>query len=402
MTTLLLAQNRPQAVSEVVEKAAVAISRRQGDWGVDGAWSYDFSKLGYACAATSHSGAKPELGIDGDFGTHDVHRDSHNSSCASKRSDVLKDSVDRVLHRSQGGGEALRVLDLGAGSGGWLLQARRELEKNKTRGESPTIHLHGVTGDALPSEVRAMKPSKVKKRDSVEVGHFQQVSIEMFPLRLGSDSHCGSEEQRIQLAWMVDTVLAAGDLKCERSGEKRGYDLIVSSWTFCHLIDPLATLELWSNALAVEGELYANDIDFSVLFAGEGTFTDLTTSHGREDSTEVARPREQHRESGDNRCVFWERDPERRMEHAFEVLNRKGEDDRAFSIQFVYDDKDYRTAVKVTRISAAPVRFAPAVGYSCPDDERGEDPLFDGGGRPVYRVSHKLTEEPASLEPSSS
>ena len=48
-----------------------------------------------------------------------------------------------------------------------------------------------------------------------------------------------------------------------------GYDVIVSSWTFCHLLDPLTTQELWSNALAVGGELYLNGIDFFVLFEGE-------------------------------------------------------------------------------------------------------------------------------------
>lgn len=414
---LLLAQTRPHPVSEAVDKAAVAISRRQGDWGVDGAWSYDFSKLGYACAATSHSGAKPERGVDSDVGSHDVHRDPHNSS-SSNRCDVLKDSFDRVL-RSRGGGTAFRVLDLGSGSGGWLLQARRELEKNIRK--SPTIHLHGVTGDALPSEARAMNPSKVKKRNSVEVAHFQQVSIETCPLRLGGDTHCGSEEQRVHFARNVETVLAGGDLECETSGEKRGYDLIVSSWTFCHLIDPLATLELWSNALAVQGELYVNDIDFSILFEGEGNFADLTSSHSREDLTRDARPQEQHNEScdtqsvDDNRHAFWESDQETRMERAFEVVNRTGEEDHAFSVQFVYDDKNYCTAVKVTRISAAPIRFAPVVGYSYLHGGEGEGTLLDSGGRQVYRVFEKLSEvdstvvggthgnqRPTSLESSSS
>jgi hypothetical protein len=50
----------------------------------------------------------------------------------------------------------------------------------------------------------------------------------------------------------------------------------------------------------------------------------------------------------------------------------------AFSIEFVYDEQDYRTAVKVTRLSAAPIRLSPVVGYCFVDDgcERGDGPLF--------------------------
>ena len=394
----LLASTRPQRVSEAVEKAAAAISRRQGDWGVDGEWSYDFSKLGYACAATSHSGAKPDLSTT-DGRARDVHRAPHNSS-SPRRCDVLKDSFSRTL-RSGGAHAAFRVLDLGAGTGGWLLQAQRELEESV--GGSPAIHLHGVTGDALPSHVRAMNPSEVKERYPVEVAHFQQVGIETFPFRLGGDAPCGSEEPRGRFARTVEAMLAGGGLEGEGSGNKRGYDLIVSSWTFCHLIDPLATLELWSNALAVDGELYVNDIDFLVVFEGESTSADLTSPHGRKgdaggDSTGVAQPWEQHSEPrgvrpvDDDHHAFWESDPEGRMERAFEVLNRHGKEDQAFSIEFVYNDENYRTAVKVTRISAAPIRFAPVVGYGYEDDGDGGGTLLDSGGRPVYRVSGKLSE----------
>merc|ERR1719310_459754 len=115
--SLLLAQTRPQAVSEAVEKAAVSISRRQGVWGVDGVWSYDFSKLGYACSVTSHSGAKPES-CSSSIGAHDAHRGSCSNN--AQRCDVLKASFDQVA-RSRGNGSTFRVLDLGAGAGGWLL-----------------------------------------------------------------------------------------------------------------------------------------------------------------------------------------------------------------------------------------------------------------------------------------
>eukprot|EP00966_Prymnesium_polylepis_P197573 4578557-Prymnesium_polylepis.1 len=75
---MMLAQRRPQPISKAVENAAVAVSCRQGEWSVDGVWSYDFSKLGYACAVTSRSGVQP-----------DADSDRHDSSSSAKQ-DVLK------------------------------------------------------------------------------------------------------------------------------------------------------------------------------------------------------------------------------------------------------------------------------------------------------------------------
>lgn len=389
VSTFLLAQARPPHVWEAVEKAAVAVSHRQGKWGVDGAWSYEFSKLGYAGAATSHSGATPQVGVGSDGGTNDNHDGPDNNSSV-KRRDVLKDSFDRVL-RSRGSGTTFRVLDLGSGGGDWLLQARRQLEEKHIR-ESLTVYIHGVTGDALPSGVGAKIPSKMKKGVSVEVAHFQQIGIETFPLLLGEDTFSGSEEQRIDFKQTVEKVILGGDL------QKRTYDLIVSSWTFCHLIDPLATLELWSNALAVEGELYVNDIDFSVLFDGEHTVADLASTQNRrenalKDSAGVARPEDHHSKSArearsfnSNQDACWESDPETRMERAFAAVKRQGEIDHTFSIEFVFDDEDYRTAVKVRRMSAAPIRFAPVVGYTYLDNVDGDKTLLDSSGRPVYKI----------------
>jgi len=108
--------------------------------------------------------------------------------------------------------------------------------------------------------------------------------------------------------------------------------------------------------LAVGGELYVNDIDFSAKFDD-----DALADHSS-----------------------WEMDPERRMQRAFAAITRKAESDHAFSIEFFYDEAEYRTAVRVKRTSAAPVRFTPVVGYG---------PLVDNFGRPVYRItdtSHKM------------
>ena len=86
---------------------------------------------------------------------------------------------------------------------------------------------------------------------------------------------------------------------------------MVSSWTFCHLVDPLATLELWANALRVGGRLYANDVDFSVLFAGE--------------------------------AEGWELEPEARMHRAFAALHKEGPAEEAFAVDFAFDAAEYRT-----------------------------------------------------------
>ena len=107
----------------------------------------------------------------------------------------------------------------------------------------------------------------------------------------------------------------------------------------------------------------------------------------RSDTTAVGASQPQDREFGhvqtvDARVALWENDPEHRMERAFELLNAKGEGvDDAFRLDFVYDAEDYRTAVKVKRLSAAPIRFAPAVGYGCVDEGETESgvPLWDDG-----------------------
>merc|ERR1711865_545623 len=107
---------------------------------------------------------------------------------------------------------------------------------------------------------------------------------------------------------MGETALAGGP----------GYDLIVSSWTFCHLVDPLATLEIWSNALAIQGELYVNDIDFSVWFDSESDAltSPLTQQEDVEDSTRRLLQGQfsasHDVQSVDNRAPVWESDPEKR------------------------------------------------------------------------------------------
>lgn len=419
-----LAQSRPKAVSESVLKSAIAISLRQQVWGVDGVWSYDFSKLGYACES---SRTEPEASDTGAQAQVDSRRTGSCDASAVTRRCVLRASFERVL---RAGGAVFRVLDLGAGSGGWLLQARKELEKllaeradtspedgccpslgsdvgstegGRRRGNGrqsavprmrrkrssprahprrcaarsvgvcfpqPAIHLHGVTGGA---DSFATPPGAT---DGVfKVAHFQQVGFELFPPRFVEAT--ALEEQHALFARTVGAALADGN--GESSG-KPGYDLIVSSWTFCHLSDPLGTLEMWSDALAVGGELFVNDIDFEVLLLGESAgAVPLSRNEEVEDSTGAAPaplrcdPQEHDVDvAQEDYTAFWKNETERRMNHTFETLNTKGMQDGSFSIEFVTDE-DYRTAVKVKRLSSAPIRFAPVVGY-CVDD--GEHPMY--------------------------
>ena len=90
---MMLAQSRPKSTAESIEKARLAISHRKEEWGVDGGWSYDFSSLGHTCA-TTHSGAKLELGDSDDTTTGD-ECDPHIGS--AKRCNVLKAAADRVV-----------------------------------------------------------------------------------------------------------------------------------------------------------------------------------------------------------------------------------------------------------------------------------------------------------------
>lgn len=118
--------------------------------------------------------------------------------------------------------------------------------------------------------------------------------------------------------------------------------------------------------MAVDGELYLNDIDFWVLFDSEcagGVFSPLPQRVHQKHEGDVAQ---------DDGTVFWKSDTERRMERTFEILNTKGIQDGAFSIVFVTDE-DYRTAVKVKRLSSKPIQFSPVVGYSVDD---GELPMY--------------------------
>ena len=66
------------------------------------------------------------------------------------------------------------------------------------------------------------------------------------------------------------------------------------------------------------------------------------------------------------------------MGRAFEILDAKGQRDGTFSIEFVADEFS-RTAVKVTRLSPATIRFSPVVGYSIAESD-GDDVVYRAAG----------------------
>lgn len=113
--------------------------------------------------------------------------------------------------------------------------------------------------------------------------------------------------------------------------------------------------------------LYVNDIDFFVLFEGESSAA--TSPHSGEEG------------GGGGGGAPWEDEPEMRMARAFALLNAM---DDAFSVDFVYDEEEFRTAVKVTRLSAARIRFAPVISYHSVGDGQSGAPRLDYKGRLYY------------------
>jgi len=149
--------------------------------------------------------------------------------------EALEAAVSRARQR---GAPELSVLDVGAGSGGFLQQARAVAAEGRVRlyargltggSEEPAAGVQAVQGQWLEAEVAPTSPPAADGEADVALLHA-------FPAELLHQSAC-------------DFVR-----------EGRAFDLVVASWTLRHLCEPLGTLEFLSERLAPGGVLLGNEL----------------------------------------------------------------------------------------------------------------------------------------------
>ena len=154
------------------------------------------------------------------------------------------------------------------------------------------------------------------------------------------DSALGFAEQRDQLPtadvsiapFVAIETAAAADAAIAGFGFG-AFDLIVSSWTWFHLGDPLATLELWANHLAVGGSMFVNK--FRVAFDGAFDVAD-------EDA-----------EARWARIIA--------MRDGLERIDRAQGNERTFELRFwaaMEGSGRVASALHLRRLGPAPIRFA--------------------------------------------
>ena len=190
MTSALppLCESRPAPVLEAIrDKFAAA---RPGGWLQDSADNYEFLSFGSGVAA-----------------------------------------VEALAKRARPG-EVVAILDAGAGSGGFMAQARDVCARHAI-----PARIVGTTADSRKAQV-----GRSRRWDE--------------PLPGGGGGDRGGVELDHVCGFPLEDVARCG---ATAFGARRRFDLIVCSWTLIHLADPLGTLEALCALLAPGGVLLANE-----------------------------------------------------------------------------------------------------------------------------------------------
>lgn len=235
----LMCLARPPNVKGAVDASFAAERSRGGMWGVDGAWSYDF--LG-SFAGPSSCGESRRQWL-ADLSEAMAARASRRVEFPTPPKDILEETFQRLeaLHDGQdakGIQRVVRILDVGCGKGEWLANACKNFDINRFRNLQPIWR--GVTGG------RERPLNEGAPRLFVDCSHDLR-SIEA-PVLVIQNTKI---EELDALPRSILPNFLGGTLR-------DGYDLIVSSWTWRHISDPIGTLELYANLLAVDGELHVN------------------------------------------------------------------------------------------------------------------------------------------------
>merc|ERR1719164_101421 len=185
-------------------------------------------------------GARPPLYESRPDGVLEAIRDKF---AAARPGGWLQDSADNYEFLSFGSGVAavealakrarpgdvVAILDAGAGSGGFMAQARDVCARHAI-----PARIVGTTADSREAQVGRSRRWD-EPRDGGGGGGVELDHVCGFPLE--DVARCGATA----------------------FGAARRFDLIVCSWTLIHLADPLGTLEALGALLAPGGVLLANE-----------------------------------------------------------------------------------------------------------------------------------------------
>jgi hypothetical protein len=180
----------------------------------------------------------------------EVHRELVNKSAmdawthSGKKSYYIMNIVDQRIvdwlmqNKAKDSKETIRLLDFGSGDFSWPLTIARYIKENR-KNKNIKFEIVGVTGEI------SIGPKKIEEYQR----EFAQEGITLTLL------------EKIEIE-SIDKIL------------KPGFDLIVSSWTLRHLVDPLGTIWRLYNLLNPNGLLLAEG--FYLYLEGDGPVVKLT------------------------------------------------------------------------------------------------------------------------------
>ena len=295
---------RPSPSAAAVKERLELDQHPKWKWGVDGNWSYSFGPFGVA-------GERSASSFLAQRDRPPVEEATYPASAVSSVPPV--DILEAlIMSKSPAESKQLCILDIGCGKGQWLASEALNCAR---RGHAAAWC--GVTGSDSSFRREGLP--------GVDVQVLPRVAMET--------------------AEAVDKAIASFGLG--------PFDVMVSSFTWLHLGDPLATLEMWANHLAEGGSIFINQ--FRVAFEGE-----FDAGH----------------DVGDD-SARWAR--ALAMRDGLAHMDRAQGAERNFEIRFwaaMEADGQVFTALHLRRLSARPIRFR-GVAYT------GQAPPMDNLNQPA-------------------
>ena len=296
--------HRPSPSAAAVKERHELDQHPKWKWGVDGNWSYSFGPFGVA-------GERSASSFLAQRDRPPVEEATYPASAVSSVPPV--DILEAlIMSKSPAESKHLCILDIGCGKGQWLASEALNCAR---RGHASAWR--GVTGSDSSFRREGLP--------GVDVQVLPRVAMET--------------------AEAVDEAIASFGLG--------PFDVMVSSFTWLHLGDPLATLEIWANHLAEGGSIFINQ--FRVAFEGE-----FDAGH----------------DVGDDNAR-WAR--ALAMRDGLAHMDRAQGAERNYEIRFwaaMEADGQVFTALHLRRLSARPIRFR-GVAYT------GQAPPMDNLNQPA-------------------
>ena len=294
-------------------------------------------------------------------------------------------------------GRDVGVLDVGCGAGAWLVAAASSRPDG--------CRACGLTGGREAQHTAEAAP------DTVVIDDRDDWMLDDSPV---DDARVDSRVRvlhrfPIESAWFCDGFVGDGACRPPR------FDLIVCSWTLRHCADPLGTIEQLCNLLHVGGVLLANQVWLSFDSAGSSRWDDLAAFRSAvdtlSDTADEAVAATRHARSGVAIELSVECDEPRREDGGGGSNSGDGDGgDGGDSGGGGGDGGDggggsgggYETALRCTRLRAAPVRFdgveftGEVSGPMSADPTRSANVSLVGG--PSYAVARYRLRRLSSVE----